>query len=879
MNVLKLADGMMIIYDEYELKHKLSVENREIAITREGLEHLIKVSFTEREGVLFTLLHETVSVSIEECFTLANTLLLRNGNKHFARWDKKRKIWRSSSLSRRVWTLEKCPLDVKTLDTKDRPSTAKEQLKIEIENQKIFNQQCPIMVIDDESRPENLKIYKQEINKLKKKVGSDLLIFIEGAEKKRIIGMCSQAFTKKYQNALEAQVDSVMAKIMNKIRRDRLNGKQYQIVQKGKVNPNEFERYLRDNPFYHISGIRNFTILACFSLGKKVIMNFDDDAPPETYTLLPADRRKLLQVRLKAKEKLVNHMILEAETIIGLPLKNEYELYRIWAEYKDQLADLQKKYFGYSTDGTKGLIPQAMANIVSMYGTRPCKFTKEGLKISNQASQAMDVNTQLTHQRYQGLMFPLADANIAVADFVYPEPRVEKKDERFMVIPVNVIRGAELVGRKAKDTHFMYMQKDLRGTLGVPADAEESNILAGKTITYVPYPFILDQDTSGLAQFIRYLTMPQKRIADLQHTNRTALIAGNVRGFIGDSYVIFNRCAFDVSFPTPSIGQTLRLEEPPYIKWIKQPLSGNQVTVCFSPVAGGQQRVIGDRFYVIPFQDFNELVGTIGREFYEQAVERYYNDLNKNPELLHAGRKELFHLLGTNYMQIGEHARFNNNHKQILIQERQYRALLLSRLALQRAAIGTKLAEVKSSKEREQLQREINDMDLIMVRYAEQFHFYKAKNIPDKERTNKEDNYSPLDVEKDYFYKVSRKGKTMIWEKITPIIHLGNREDVSDPVAIISKWISISQPHSISIKGWHEGDVLVLEKGRKIILEKLPSEGQEIILSCLVEEYESAYLQEIEDLLFAQITQDGETIYLWPDLMEIGKRVFNQTYV
>ena len=64
-------------------------------------------------------------------------------------------------------------------------------------------------------------------------------------------------------------------------------------------------------------------------------------------------------------------------------------------------------------------------------------------------------------------------------------------------------------------------------------------------------------------------------------------------GFVADTYVIFNRAVFDNTYTSPSIGRALRLEEPPYIKWIRSPIADG-VVMC-GVFDGSRGAAAGDR--------------------------------------------------------------------------------------------------------------------------------------------------------------------------------------------------------------------------------------------------------------------------------------------
>ena len=132
---------------------------------------------------------------------------------------------------------------------------------------------------------------------------------------------------------------------------------------------------------------------------------------------------------------------------------------------------------------------------------------------------------------------------MTMSDFVYPRPRTEKKDDTFMVMPVNIFAAAGLIGRKVKDTNLAIMYGDLRGTMANPIKETQYALgspmdIADKTITYVAYPFILDQDNSGIAAFLRFLEQQEKISRNLQHVESGGFDIGR-RGRICCGHVCY----------------------------------------------------------------------------------------------------------------------------------------------------------------------------------------------------------------------------------------------------------------------------------------------------------------------------------------------------
>ncbi|HII30343.1 TPA: glycosyltransferase [Candidatus Woesearchaeota archaeon] len=872
LNVLNLPNKEVLVYDENEMRRILTEREGEAIHSKEHIEHLIKVNLLKSKSGQYSLSEANGEGDVSYFNSIIRSVVFEARDQRFTRWNSQKHIWRSGGLGRRVWMLTKCVLEAKAINTKDRPYPVKDQLEVELENQAIFNQQLPIYVIDDESKDSNCRMYTKHIKELKERYGNQIR-FISGSEKVANIREFTSILARVYQELIkQGKIDNCAADILYETKKGKKQNDEYRIVSEGRVSQENLLRYLRENALYHISGIRNYTILLLTAQGRNNYMNFDDDAPAETYCLLPQDRERVIESRLKARKRLMKDLMQRVAEKTGKAIRNELQLYKVWVEHRTELYDLEKEFFSYSEDGKKGLIPQAMEEIIPLSGPRRCRFGGQGIEVSSECS-SFDENRVLTHQRYQGLMFPLPEHNLVISDFVYPEPRLEKKDCGFVVIPVNVMGGARLLGKKAKDAVSMYMKHDLRGTMGLPADKADAAFIKDATIAYVPFPFVLDQDTSALFQFKSWINMPKKEIANIQHTNRTALIVTNIRSFAGNTNVIFNRSVLDIRSPTPSIGQTLRLEEQPYVVWIKRPLSKKTITVCFSPVGGAHQRTISSRFYMIPFQDFNEVVGTLGKEFYEQAVSRFYRKAEENPELYSPYSRDTYHLLGSSYIEVAkelEREDLREGRSKRLLEERRYRAILLSRLALQRAEKAIQSETMQESREKQKMLREVYDMDLILVRYADNFWLYKARNIENRERTNEDDDHSPL-TDADYFYRIIREGNTLHWKKVKPLIRLGEREDVTNPAPIQSSWNAFGKGGIIEINPWQQNKELVFEAGRRVVLETLPREGVAIIVPSLVDGYESNYLNEVEELLHSQIKQDGETIYIWPDIVDAAK--------
>ena len=245
--------------------------------------------------------------------------------------------------------------------------------------------------------------------------------------------------------------------------------------------------------------------------------------------------------------------------------------------------------------------------------------------------------------------------------------------------------------------------------------------------------------------------------------------------------------------------------------------------MAYSPSAGGQQREIGERMYVISYQDFTEVVGGVARGFYEKAVRNFYRELKQSKELRQLENySDRARALGVHYIKVAEAFKLSLKHKATVLKERALRSLLVSELGTQRQAKAQELvASEPSSREHANIRQQIRDMDLIMLQYADDFDLYHAKNRKDLS------DYSPLDPEKDYFYRVKRNGNTLQQAvipdiRVQPIVSLTYTQEI----ARRSAWKDlISKSGSLDVTGWQQGQLKEIEPGRFINLNRLPEEA------------------------------------------------------
>ncbi|RKY43327.1 MAG: hypothetical protein DRP81_07050, partial [Candidatus Omnitrophota bacterium] len=442
VKVLRLPDGRIYIYDEYSLRKKALNKEEKLASTEEGLKHSIKLDFIREEGLFYGLIFEEKD-EYEDLINLGIEILRILRDKKLLVWDKDKKIWRAKKILQRIIKITPSSLKEIYLATMNRPSALRRELEIELENHKIFNHQIPLVVIDD-SKEEILRLNQETIKELKEKYQAPI-IHLTGKDREKYQADIGEKLILEFSQKLN---EGRLEKDTERILRDN------KILADKEIILERMQEYINRNVFFHISGVRNFTVL--IGKGSKVIMNIDDDAPAETYVLPYEEREKIRTERLKKREEVWQRLVKEVEERLGVKIENEEEFYRIWSQNIDEVKDLEEKYWGFSQDGKKGLISQAMEEI----GCVDDLYIDKELKV--------------THQRYQSLMEPLPTYAIRLSDFIYKRPRVTKEDgEAFEVFPVDTIRIGEMIDKKVKEVDLPFVEKDLRGTQGLIVTEKE----------------------------------------------------------------------------------------------------------------------------------------------------------------------------------------------------------------------------------------------------------------------------------------------------------------------------------------------------------------------------------------------------------------------
>jgi hypothetical protein len=472
VHILK-AQGKLYVYNEYPLKEICHSIDPGKALTKEGVESLIRVQISQKQGILYSLIQTPVAVTedITSILNAAKRILTQAPQEAFTSFDETKLIYRAERLASRAFELNRPAIYTAFIATRNRPQALKEQLESELENWCIFNRRIRLVVIDF-SRKEIFAENATTLTSLRNKYGIEMKHIGTGdldKDERLWARQMSEAMQKEFY---AGRLDPVIKEVLERNK----------VLKQGKIDADEMFRYIDNNIFWDISGVRNYTLLK--GMGDPVVMNFDDDAPPETYVLLPEQRAALRRQRAQNRQAQMKALLKEASEVMGRTIKTEDALYQASANLDDyaKLKPLFSKYLDYAQDGTTGLIPQAIGEIVAL------------------AERYVDKDLKITHQRYEELMTPLPEYMVTISDFQYRRPRTEKQDRQFQILPVNIFAAARFVGMKAADTHMPVMGQNLRMTMAEPVSLEKAQAIREKNISYVAFSFGLDQDTGGEAQ-------------------------------------------------------------------------------------------------------------------------------------------------------------------------------------------------------------------------------------------------------------------------------------------------------------------------------------------------------------------------------------------
>ncbi|MFW6173026.1 MAG: HAD family hydrolase, partial [Elusimicrobiota bacterium] len=336
IEIIELPDGRIAAYDNYHLMKKAG------AHTNSELEHLIK------KGKFKGLMEQDADQEkLKAAIELTKGMVQGKTDEKIAKWDDKKSIYRAGKLAQDIIEIRKPKIDAIYIATMDREQALKNQLEAELEGQKIFNYNIPIIVIDD-SKKAVLEKNSSMIDELSNKYGVPIL-HIKGQQRKEDENAYGEYLYGEYLEQLKNnKMDEKVKAILEK----------NELLKDGEIKEDKLKEYLAKNVFFHISGVRNYTLLQ--SKGQ-ALMNVDDDAPPETYTLTNEERKKLQEERKKEKEDLMEEFIKDVNKFLSDEQKvnNEKELYELLQKHPDideKLEDVQEKYFSYSPSRETGLI-------------------------------------------------------------------------------------------------------------------------------------------------------------------------------------------------------------------------------------------------------------------------------------------------------------------------------------------------------------------------------------------------------------------------------------------------------------------------------------------------------------------------------------------
>ena len=408
-----MPDGRAAVYNVYALKKAAVFSGREFAETPNGLEHLIKKDIVRGKGLFFDLAFTKERAEYSMFERLAKAIMLNLKEERFVVWDEGLLLYRAGRIGRQVYTLAKPVLDVEFIGTGMRPTAIKNEVLSELGARVIFGERAPLVIIDgsdtDNGKENVFALNKSNIEAISKQYDVEVLHLSIDVWKSDIKDYASH-LSRLYQQALDSG-----AGLLPEIRATLTH---YGVLKDSKVSEEAMFTYLMRNIFFHISGLRNYTVL--MGKGDKVVMNTDDDAPAETFVLFYHQRQAIRKERQEKRSMLIKQLFAEASKITGRAITCELEFYQALNEFDGSvhMRELERRFFDYSADENIGFIPQAMGEIQCLDDQY---LDKDGL----------GKQLRLTHQRYQSLMEPLPKYMVTVSDFIYHRPRVEKKDKEF----------------------------------------------------------------------------------------------------------------------------------------------------------------------------------------------------------------------------------------------------------------------------------------------------------------------------------------------------------------------------------------------------------------------------------------------------------------
>ena len=909
VRLLRLYDGRYYVYDGYAMQVKaqenfvqLKKRNRDFEVhggdlSRQGLEDMIQMDMARGQGLFYLGTGEMAAVASDEfdgmVRSVGASITDKEPQQHFWKWDPQRLLWRAESLGSRVFRIARTNLDTETTATINRKDAVQEQMEIEREMAKGFNRVFPFYMLDN--TPPGL-IRDSNKNALAKMASLGAEVFHD---------------TIEMRSRLRDEIARGIAQDMNSlISEGKLSAPQRELLEthklfvnddiNGKVDWEKLHKYFDRGVFDHIAGVRNETIGR--TKGELVAGSVDDDAPP-TVTVLPADEEAQLKADRNAKvekawQELYKEMSAAIEQVMGQAVtitdqKSYYEALAAVDTTDLRIKAVREKYFGYDPDKLGGIIPTAAGEIVA----------SNDLIFQDELGWGKYMHRG--YQRMEGGQGPFAKFMLTEYDSVVRRPLRDRKDLHVMPVDTDAfarwvgmpyerlnlpLRGSTLnTDKKEGDWRLMYTS--------TPRKLADFTAAKGDTTIAVVFQFGHAQDTSGFSQMAAWVgggkAVPGlagepvevagieitgvKQRGDIQHPNQSVFVGPQgVTGFASLALNgIFNRNFFLVGkklddgtvlpllFLTP--GKNLRTEEPyPFKLFVRAMLEG-KIVVAAAPVVGDQHRSFGERMYIVATQDLTETIAMTAREPYEEANKLLFQELPNRPDLQGQG-KEYDRLTRLGELVVEQAKRFSlSDEKQSsLLKERNVRAMIMAHLG-QYYMAKAKLLE--SEPTNEQIKQELRDISLVMLQYADEFKMYHVGDAVKADYGRVD--YRPKDGNKDYFYRIKRKGGQLTWEAVSPDIKVERVNGIVQ--ASHAEWNPLQgRQGRVAIPMTKSGEPIeiALESGSGIILRDMLEDGQEAIVPVMRSEYATEFLSTVERQAKAQILEDGESLLLWPFMVK-----------
>lgn len=816
VRMMRFADGRICIYNENELrsfiirgKETRTERNIRSSATRRGLEEMIRMDVVSGRGIFYDLVQEEIKKSPGKDNEFQALDLARDAivDKDIGLWPLKTRVkeFYSTSYNRpdglHRLLLSQCNgLDLwygKENRGKFTFHIFESSLDKLTEDGRNLNEEAIKVLQEIEDMGFNVRRYRRPVGE-------------------KAADFCAQYLEEKYANDIK-------------------DGNLNPFIAKWFLKEEAVDLDLKDMMWGIIRGgnIGSARTFIHGLLQGRVLGEFDDDALSlalffnrEQFDSLPQDRQGAnIETRAQAEHRAMQELYGELNSLdssISIRNEREYEEFlnklgngNLANRITDKANDILYRYFAYSEDGSTGIVPQAMGQIVTDDIEHRGRFDR---KLHEGMPRYLVVSEDTATETYMQL------------------PWVHEKN-KYLWVPANIWGTAgETIGKEVGDPEVGYVfTRDIRAAAGT-IDTKLDNL--GKKVIYVSGHFAVARDLQAesiLDEFLIYSDKFGVDFSNLQQAVRPAVFT-ELNGSVSTdmhpgNQACCNTYAVDLTgFPLPTPGGWLRIEEPflhtllmftmnSYMAWLR--------------TIGGHERIPNSERPDLTRQILWENMAmsaydTIFGEILPGLVAKYRGVTDP---------KEKIRALGDAYLQIVEVFRLG---------EKQINDLtdLRDRMATKSTVL---LDKVNSARDEEQEYLVTTAKGL-----AEQFYLYR------------------------YELKVDEKGNKANWTRYKPVRtgvewQKGRiRENIEWPEGEVETGEGLD----ISSVDWND-PVIAMPDGEVIKLPKreAPRSGETILANVAPKgEIQDAFLDRVRDIVVKQAFElDGLLFMFWPDIVEALK--------